>query len=164
MSDLPHLTANRITTAVARLFMERGAACIREFTVRTGRRADLMILGDKREITIIEVKSSRQDFMSDQKCPEYIDWADRFYFAVAEDFPRDILPGPDQCGIIITDGFDCHIIQESPLTRLAGARRAHLVTRLAHKAMRRLEWAVQADPDHPPADNDALDGAPGQTR
>ena len=164
MSDLPHLTANRITTAVARLFMERGAACIREFTVRTGRRADLMILGDKREITIIEVKSSRQDFMSDQKWPEYIDWADRFYFAVAEDFPRDILPGPDQCGIIITDGFDCHIIQESPVTRLAGARRAHLVTRLAHKAMRRLEWAVQADPDNRPADNDAQDGAPDQRR
>lgn len=164
MSDLPHLTADRITTAVARLFMERGAACIREFTVRTGRRADLMILGDKREITIIEVKSSRQDFMSDQKWPEYIDWADRFYFAVAEDFPRNILPGSDQCGIIITDGFDCHIIQEAPVTRLAGARRTHLVTRLAHKAMRRLEWAVQADPSHPSADDDTQDEVSKQAR
>lgn len=136
MTDLPRLTADRITTAVSRLFMERGAACIREFTVRTGRRVDLMVLGDKRDITIIEVKSSRQDFTSDIKWPEYIEWADRFYFAVAEDFPREILPGPDRCGIIITDGFDCHIVRDAPAMKLAAARRTHLVTRIAFWAMR----------------------------
>ena len=150
MTDLPRLTADRITTAVSRLFMERGAACIREFTVRTGRRVDLMVLGDKRDITIIEVKSSRQDFTSDTKWPEYIEWADRFYFAVAEDFPREILPRPDRCGIIITDGFDCHIVRDAPAMKLAAARRTHLVTRMAQKAMRRLEGVVQAAGDSPP--------------
>ena len=113
MTDGASLTTARITAAVARLFLDHGKACIREFTVRTGRRADLMMLGPNREITIIEVKSSRQDFTSDRKWHEYIEWADRFYFAVAEDFPRDILPGPDICGIIITDGFDCHVVQLS---------------------------------------------------
>ena len=144
MTALPSLTADRITTAVSRLFMERGAACIREFTVRTGRRVDLMALEDKRDITIVEVKSSRQDFTSDTKWPEYIEWADRFYFAVAEDFPREMLPGPDRCGIIITDGFDCHVVQEAPTIKLAAARRTHLVTRMAQKAMRRLERVAQA--------------------
>ena len=163
MTDLPPLTADRITTAVARLFLERGAACIREFTVRTGRRADLMILGDGREITIIEVKSSRQDFISDQKWPEYTEWADRFYFAVAADFPHEILPGPDRCGIIITDGFDCHIIQEAPEAKLAGARRTHLVARLAHKAMRRLERAVQAGAEALTTDDDTPDETPDRT-
>ena len=144
MTALPSLTADRITTAVSRLFMERGAACIREFTLRTGRRVDLMALEDKRDITIVEVKSSRQDFTSDTKWPEYIEWADRFYFAVAEDFPREMLPGPDCCGIIITDGFDCHVVQEAPTIKLAAARRTHLVTRMAQKAMRRLERVAQA--------------------
>jgi hypothetical protein len=155
MTNGASLTAARITAAVARLFLDHGNACIREFTVRTGRRADLMVLGPKRDITIIEVKSSRQDFTSDQKWQEYIEWADRFYFAVAEDFPRDILPGPDICGIIITDGFDCHIVQEAPASKLAGTRRTHLVTRLAHVAMRRLEWAAQDNPDNAKADDRA---------
>ena len=141
MTDGASLTTARITAAVARLFLDHGKACIREFTVRTGRRADLMMLGPNREITIIEVKSSRQDFTSDRKWHEYIEWADRFYFAVVDDFPRDILPGPDICGIIITDGFDCHVVQQAPVSKLAGARRTHLVTRLAHVAMRRIEWA-----------------------
>ena len=67
MTNGASLTAARITAAVARLFLDHGNACIREFTVRTGRRADLMVLGPKRDITIIEVKSSRQDFTSDRK-------------------------------------------------------------------------------------------------
>ncbi|MBU74740.1 MAG: hypothetical protein CMM73_03415 [Rhodospirillaceae bacterium] len=149
MTDLPRLTADRITTAVSRLFMERGAACIREFTVRTGRRVDLMVLGNKRDITIVEVKSSRQDFTSDTKWPDYIEWADKFYFAVAEDFPLEILPGSERCGIIITDGFDCHIVQKAPAIKLATARRTHLVTRMAQKAMRRLEGVVQTAGDIP---------------
>ena len=157
MTDVESLTTPRITAAVARLFLDHGKACIREFTVRTGRRADLMVLSPNREITIIEVKSSRQDFTSDRKWHEYIEWADRFYFAVAEDFPRDILPGPDICGIIITDGFDCHVVQQAPVSKLAGARRTHLVTRLAHVAMRRTEWAAQDDPDNAVADDRAED-------
>jgi hypothetical protein len=86
------------------------------------------------------VKSSRQDFLSDRKWHEYPEWADKFYFAVADDFPRDILPGEAQCGIIITDGFDCLEVQAAPVSRLAAQRRNHLIRRLAHVAMRRLEF------------------------
>lgn len=145
MPLIEQLTADRITTAIARMINERGESCLREFTLKSGRRVDIIALGRDGIITVIEVKSSRQDFQSDRKWPEYLEWADRFYFAVAEDFPREILPGPDQCGIIVTDGFDCLSVQDAPLTKMNAQRRNHLTRRLANTAMRRLEFGT--DPE-----------------
>ena len=147
MSPADHIPAERITSAIARMFIERGDACLREFTLRSGRRVDLIAIGSGGEITIVEVKSSRQDFISDRKWQEYPEWADRFYFAVAERFPRYLLPGPDESGIIITDGFDCLEVQPAPLAKLAGQRRNHLTRRLAHVAMRRIEFGIAAGLD-----------------
>jgi len=132
----------RITDAVARMFLERGDACLREFTLKSGRRVDVIALARDGGITIVEVKSSRQDFLSDSKWPDYPEWADRFYFAVADDFPREMLPDPETCGIIVTDGFDCFEAQPAPVFKLKAARRAHLTRRLAHVAMRRLEFGL----------------------
>ena len=142
MSPDDHIPTERITGAVARMFIERGDACLREFTLRSGRRVDLIAIDSGGKITIVEVKSSRQDFISDRKWQEYPEWADRFYFAVAEGFPRELLPGPDESGIIITDGFDCLEVQPAPLAKLAGQRRNHLTRRLAHVAMRRIEFGI----------------------
>ena len=137
-----HIGTARITAAIARMFIERGDACLREFTVKTGRRVDVIALAKGGEITVVEVKSSRQDFLSDSKWHEYLEWADRFYFAVDDSFDRNLLPGPEICGIIITDGFDCFEAQPAPITKLKPARRAHLARRLAHVAMRRLEFGL----------------------
>ena len=150
MSDMDAVGTARITDAIARMFIERGDACLREFTLRTGRRVDIIAIGGGGEITIVEVKSSRQDFLGDRKWSEYRDWADRFYFAVADTFPRDILPDADQCGIIITDGFDCLEVRPAPPERLAPQRRSHLTRRLAHVAMRRLEAGGGAEAISPP--------------
>lgn len=146
-----HSTTERITDAVARNFIERGDACLREFTLRSGRRVDIIALGRDGHITIVEVKSSRQDFQSDRKWREYLEWGDSFYFAVSDEFPRDMLPDGDTCGIIITDGFDCLEIQQAPKTKLAAQRRNHLTRRLAHVAMRRLEYGSVIDEDTGPA-------------
>ena len=150
--DYPGQTnTERITDAVVRMFVERGEACLREFTLRSGRRVDVIAIGRDGAITIVEVKSSRQDFTSDRKWPEYLEWADRFYFAVSETFPRDILPDAETCGIIITDGFDCLETQQAPSVKLAAQRRTHLTRRLAHVAMRRLEYGSYMDQaDHQP--------------
>ena len=137
-----HLGTARITAAIARMFIERGEACLREFTVKSGRRVDVISMAKGGEITVVEVKSSRQDFLSDNKWHEYLEWADRFYFAVDDSFDRDLLPGPEICGIIITDGFDCLETQPAPVTKLKAARRTHLARRLAHVAMRRLEFGL----------------------
>ena len=153
MQDTDPISTLRITDAIARMFVERGDACLREFTLRTGRRVDIIAIDGGGEITIVEVKSSRQEFLSDRKWHEYPEWADRFYFAVADDFPRDILPDADQCGIIITDGFDCLEWREAPISRLAAQRRGHLMRRIAHVAMRRLEFTGTGETPVPGEDD-----------
>jgi len=128
------------------MFTDLGGACLREFTLKTGRRADLVCLDRDSQITLVEVKSSRQDFISDRKWPDYFDWADRFYFAVAQDFPADILPGASRCGIILSDGFDSLIVRTAPHIQLPPARRSHIIRRLAHTAMTRCEAQLQTRP------------------
>ena len=98
-----------------------------------------MVLSLKRKLYIIELKSSRRDFTSDHKWPEYIAFADYFYFAVAEDFPQEILLNESMCGIILSDGFDALITWPARFRSLASARRAHLIWQLAVTAMRQLE-------------------------
>ena len=161
MNPADHIPAERITGAIARMFIERGDACLREFTLRSGRRVDLIAIGSGGEITIVEVKSSRQDFISDRKWQEYPEWADRFYFAVAEGFPRDLLPGPDESGIIITDGFDCLEVQPAPLAKLAGQRRNHLTRRLvSHQFVNfDIQTCSDAELDPPHGDKGEAAGA-----
>lgn len=127
-----------ITKAVANFFHEMGDATMSEFTLKTGRRVDLIALSRSQQVTIVEVKSSLADFSSDKKWQNYLDWADQFYFAVAENFPVERLADKMRCGILITDGFDMHILREAPLRKLPTQRRTHLIRRLAFAAMMRL--------------------------
>ena len=133
-----YLSAEKITKAVAGFFQEMGDATLSEFTLKTGRRVDLIVLSRCQHITIVEIKSSLNDFSSDKKWQNYLDWADQFYFAVAENFPVERLADEMRCGILITDGFDTHILREAPLRKLPTQRRAHLIRRLAFAAMTRL--------------------------
>lgn len=131
------LTTRRITDAIARSYYGQGDGVLREFRLKVRRRVDLITITDKGLITIIEIKSSPEDFRSDKKWGEYIEWADRFYFGVGDNFPIDILP--EEHGIIKTDGFDCHEARPSPVNKLNGSRRNTLVRNMAKASMRRIE-------------------------
>ena len=133
------LSTQRITDVIARAYYGQGDGVLREFRLRNRRRVDLVILNDKGWITIIEIKSSPEDFRSDSKWDEYIDWADQFYFGVAHNFPIDILP--KEHGIITTDGFDVYQAQPSPFRKLNGSRRSSLIHKMAKVSMRRIEKA-----------------------
>ena len=137
------MDAERIFQAVMRFYTERGYACLPEFTLKTNRRPDITCLHKDGTILMVEVKSSVNDFKTDKKWHEYAEWADRLYFAVGQEFPTEILPDEDQCGVMITDGFDCHIMREAPLRKLAGSRRNHLIRRLARTAMHRQYYQQQ---------------------
>ena len=111
-----------------------------------GLRVDVMALGPKGEIWVVECKSSRIDFTSDSKWPRYLEWADRFFFAVDESFPVDLLP--DDQGLIIGDAYTAEILRMPTEKRLAPARRKVMVQKFAVTAARRLQ--VLRDPDmHP---------------
>ncbi len=131
------LTADRIKLALIRYFADQGMVCLTEFSLKSGRRADLIALDRQDRITLIEVKSSAADFRADRKWPDYTGWADQFCFAVAEGFDLTLLPGPTEAGICITDGFEVVLTQAPPTRQLAAARRRALIRRLARAAMGR---------------------------
>ena len=131
------LSAQRITDAIARSYYGQGDGVLREFKLKNRRRVDLVTINDKGWITIIEIKSSPEDFLSDKKWGEYIDWADQFYFGVAHNFPISILP--KEHGIITTDGFDVYQAQPSPIHKLNGSRRKNLICKMAKASTRRIE-------------------------
>jgi hypothetical protein len=128
-------TTEAVTRGAAKLLVALGYAPVAEVGLPNGRRADLMALGPKGEIVIVEVKSSLEDFRCDQKWGEYGPYCDAFYFAVAPEFPRDILP--TGCGLIIADGFGGAVVEEAQSEPLAGARRKALTLAFARLAAMR---------------------------
>lgn len=124
----------------ARLLLDLGVTAIPEFTLPSGRRADLAGLGPKGEMVIVEIKSGVADYRADQKWPEYFDWCDRFFFAVSERFPADLLPG--EAGLIIADGFGGAVVRECPARPLAPARRKALTLKFARNAAERAIRAI----------------------
>ena len=125
-------TTGLVTRGAARLMAQLGYAPLLEATLPNGRRADVMALGSRGDFVIVEVKSSLEDFRADQKWREYQPYCDAFYFAVAPEFPRAVLPnGP---GLIVADGFGGAILTEAPTTPLAGARRKALTLTFARLA------------------------------
>jgi hypothetical protein len=119
-----------------RLLESMGHGTLTEFPLKSGRRADILSLGMKGEIWIVEVKSGVPDFRSDHKWRDYLEWCDRFFFAVDPSFPADILPG--EAGLLIADGYDAVLVREPEPAPLAGGRRKALTLRFAHLAARRL--------------------------
>ncbi|WP_022700722.1 DNA repair putative endonuclease MmcB [Oceanicaulis alexandrii] len=132
--------ARLLMRGTARLLLDLGITAIAEFTLPCGRRADLAGLGPKGEMVIVEVKSGVQDFRTDEKWPDYFAWCDRFYFAVSERFPAEMLP--EQTGLIIADGFGGAVVRESPVAKLAPARRKALTLKFARNAAERALRAI----------------------
>ena len=122
-------TTQSVTRGAARLMADMGYAPLLEVCLPNGRRADVMALGPKGDIVIVEVKSGLEDFRCDLKWREYGPFCDAFYFAVAPEFPQDLI-GED-CGLIIADGFGGAVVRDAPSAPLAPARRKALTLAFA---------------------------------
>lgn len=133
---VPGGRAAEIVRGVQRMFAELGLASLTEVTLANGRRADLMAVGSKGEIVIVEVKSCLQDFQTDQKWPEYAPYCDRFYFAVDCDFPKERIP--EHAGLMVCDGFGGAILRECQPELLNAARRKAVTLSFARLAAARL--------------------------
>lgn len=135
--------ARDIARGATRALSARGFCSIPEVTLASGRRADLLALGEDGAIWIIEIKSSVEDFRADHKWADYRPWCDRLLFAVMPDFPVGLLP--DDAGFMLADRFGGEIAREAPEHRLAAARRKAVMQRLARVAAGRL--MSLADPE-----------------
>ena len=132
-----------ICRGLARLLRAHGMATLAEVSLANGRRADLVAIANSGEIWIAEIKSSIDDFRADAKWPEYREFCDRLFFAVAPAFPREVLPA--DTGLIIADRYGGEVVREAPEHRLAGARRKAMTLRLVHTAAFKLQAIV--DPE-----------------
>lgn len=133
-----------VCRGVGRLMRALGFASLNELSLPNGRRADVVGLSASGDIWIVEVKSSIEDFRVDNKWPEYRDFSDSLFFAVAPGFPVDILP--EDTGLILADRFGGEIIRPAPEARLAAARRKSMTLRFARAAALTLQSV--ADPNH----------------
>jgi len=115
-----------------------------EFVPARGLRVDVMAVGAKSEIWVIECKSSRADFAGDNKWQGYLEWCDRFFWCVDAQFPTEILP--DDTGLILADGYDAQIVRYGPETKLTAARRKALLLSIARTSIRRLQSWVDPTP------------------
>ena len=125
-------TTDAVTRGAARLMLSLGYAPLLEVGLPNGRRADIMALGPRGDIAIVEVKSGLLDFRTDRKWGEYLPYCDAYFFAVAPEFPRDILPG--EPGLIVADGFGGAVLREAAATPLVAARRKALTLAFARLA------------------------------
>ncbi|MEL7092453.1 MAG: MmcB family DNA repair protein [Pseudomonadota bacterium] len=138
ITDPPTLMPGQLLArGVARHLASLGWVTVEELVPARGLRVDVMALGRKGEIWVVECKSSRADFMTDQKWQGYLDWCDRFFWAVDEAFPVELLP--EDTGLILADAYDAEIVRMAPEAKLAPARRKAVVQTFATHAARRLQ-------------------------
>lgn len=142
-----------VRRGVQRLLADMRHATLPELALPSGRRADIISLSEKGEIWIVEIKSSVADFRADRKWQDYRFHCDRLFFATHREVPLEIFP--EECGLILSDGYGGHLLREAPEHRLPPATRKSLTLHFSRVAARRLlaaEWAAGADwnPGSPP--------------
>ena len=132
--------AAEIIRGTMRLLLDLELASLPEFTLATGRRLDVMAVGRDGRLVAVEVKSCRADFLTDRKWRDYLDYADEFYFAVAPDFPVELLP--EEEGLIVADRFAASLVRPARSRNVAAARRRAVLLRFARTAALRLQGAT----------------------
>ena len=131
------MPGQRLARGVCRHLLSHDFVTVEEMVPTPGLRVDVMALGPKGEIWVIECKSGTADFRADRKWQGYLDWCDRFFWAVDTDFPAELLP--EGTGLIVADAWGAEVLRMGPETPLAGARRKAVTQRFARHAALRLQ-------------------------
>lgn len=138
-----------VVRGVSRLFLRHDLTAVAEVPIGNGRRVDLMALSPKGIVTIVEIKVSRADLLGDAKWPEYLDYCDRYFWAVPQGFDLSLFERealmPQRAGLIVADRYDAAIIREPTTNMLAPARRKVETLRFARRAARRLLTAIEPE-------------------
>jgi len=136
-----------LARGVCRHLLSHDFVTVEELTPAPGLRVDVMALGPRGEIWVVECKSSRADFQSDGKWRGYLEWCDRYFWAVDAEFPAELLP--EDTGLIVADPYDAEILRMGPESKLPPARRKVMVRKFARHAA--LRWHAARDPAFSPS-------------
>ena len=134
--NLPEQPGFRLARGVARLLRSLDHAVLCEFVPSRGLRVDVISITPKGEIWVVECKSCRADYVADRKWQGYLEFCDRFFWAVDAGFPDEILPAGT--GLIRADPWGAELIRTAPEQRLPAARRARLLRDIARVSTMRL--------------------------
>lgn len=144
--DAPPIAAE-VARGVTRLFCRQDLFAICEMPLPNGRRADLMAIDSKGALTIVEIKVAKADLLGDGKWLDYLEYCDRFFWAVPPQLARILDEDrylPLEAGLIVADRYDAAVVRDAAQRPLAPARRKAELLRFARRAARRL--ASQIDP------------------
>lgn len=134
---LPALPGQRLARGVCRALRALDFVTVEEMVPTPGLRVDVMALGPRGELWVVECKSGRADYAADRKWQGYLDWCDRFFWAVDAEFPVDLLP--EGTGLILADAYDAEVLRMGPEAPLAPARRKVMLQKFARHAALRLQ-------------------------
>lgn len=138
-------TALRVQRGIMRFLREvHDMACFAEVPLVNGRRADVLAVGSKGEIWIVEIKSSLADYRVDAKWPNYKDFCDRFFFCKPPELDAAIFPLAE--GLMVADGHGGDILRPAPLAALAPARRKAMLLKLARLGADRVHGLMDPGP------------------
>ena len=129
-------TAAAVQRGVCRMLRQAGFATLPEFSLASGRRADVIGIDVRGAIWIVEIKSSPVDFLTDRKWGDYRAYCDRLYFAIPPEMARELIPG--ETGLIVADAWGGEIVRHTGDLGLAPARRRAMLLRFARAAALRL--------------------------
>jgi hypothetical protein len=135
--------AAELQRGVCRAFRALGLSVVTELPLANGRRADLVALSQSGDLTIVEIKSCLLDYQTDGKWQDYLPFCDRLFFAVAADFPSEVIP--EAAGLILADRYGAEIVRQSAEARLSAARRKAMMLAFARAAALRLQ--LHLDPN-----------------
>jgi hypothetical protein len=148
-SESEKVVAADVARGVSRLFLRHDLLSIAEVPLGNGRRVDLFALSPKGLITIVEIKVSRADLLGDGKWTDYLDYCDRYFWAVPRGFNLALFDRPELMpaltGLIVADRYDGAILREAPSNMLAPARRKVETLRFARRAARRLLVSIESE-------------------
>lgn len=139
------ISASDVARGVSRLLMQEGYSPMLEFCLVNGRRLDVAALGSDGLMLGVEIKIAMADLKGDMKWPDYLEFCDRFYFAIPPDFPDEFVP-PDT-GLIIADRYGGAIVRPSPIWQIHPSRRKALTLRFAKVAAERLAGVIELTSD-----------------
>jgi hypothetical protein len=145
-AELPPVAAD-VARGVTRLLCRQDLFGFCEVPLPNGRRVDIMAVDSRGMLTIVEIKVARADLLGDGKWTDYLDYCDRFFWAVPPELAAICEEErflPNAAGLIVADRYDAAVVREAAHRAMAPARRKAELLRFARRAARRL--SEQLDP------------------
>lgn len=139
------ITAADVARGASRLLIQEGYSPLLEFTLANGRRLDIAALSGEGCVLGVEIKVALADLKGDSKWPEYLEFCERFYFAIPPEFPDEFVP--PGTGLIVADRYGGAIVRPSPEWPLHPSRRKAVTLKFAKCAAERLAGMIELSAD-----------------